>query len=162
MTKNKIEVFKHELFGNLTTLERQKEVWFIAKEVSDILGYEQTEKMMRRLDEDEKDTHVLKVGKSSQQAIIISESGLYNAVFGSKKKEAKKFRRWVTSEILPSIHRTGKYVVEKKPFEIDKEASEGEQIAMSLFNMINESAKNAIKLEEKVINGEVVLVAKNK
>ena len=86
------------------------ETWFVAKDVSDILGYGQAADMTRRLDEDEKGTRLTHTPSGDQEMLIISEAGLYQAILGSKKKEAKDFTRWVTHDVLPSIRRTGAYV----------------------------------------------------
>lgn len=83
------------------------EVWFVAKDVADILGYAKTNNMTERLDDDEKQT--LYVAASQNNQTLINESGLYSAVMGSQKPEAKRFKKWVTSEVLPSIRKTGGY-----------------------------------------------------
>ena len=82
---------------------RDGEPWFVAKDVSGILGYSETEKMTRRLDEDElSKTKSPEMGGQVRYLTIINESGLYNAVLGSTKPNAREFRRWVTGEVLPS------------------------------------------------------------
>ena len=97
-------------------VEQDGEPWFVAKDVADALGYTTTDHMMRRLDEDEQTKRDFpKTGKPSpngaRQVIVINESGLYNAIIGSHKKEAKDFKRWVTHDVLPSIRKTGSYSV---------------------------------------------------
>lgn len=84
--------------------------WFVAKDVADILGYSNTAHMTRRLEEDEKGETKMDTLGGEQTFTIINESGLYHASFGSKKKEAKDFTRWVTHDVLPSIRKTGTYV----------------------------------------------------
>ncbi|MCY1698617.1 BRO family protein [Lelliottia sp. SL45] len=83
------------------------EVWFVAKDVAEILGYGQATDMTRRLDDDEKQTRFDRCSQNNQ--VLITESGLYNAVLGSQKPEAKRFKKWVTSEVLPTIRKTGGY-----------------------------------------------------
>lgn len=87
------------------------EPWWVAKDVAEILEYSETAMMTRRLDEDEKTTLPLRQDGSNYQTNItlINESGLYNAILGSKKPEAKIFTKWVTSVVLPSIRKTGAY-----------------------------------------------------
>ena len=92
-------------------VDNDGETWFAAKDVSDILGYRDAYNMTRRLDDDEKDTHSVSTPSGDQEMLIISEAGLYQAILGSKKKEAKDFTRWVTHDVLPSIRRTGAYSV---------------------------------------------------
>lgn len=101
-------------------VEINDDAWFVAKDVADALGYTTTDHMMRRLDDDEQQiVDFPKTGKTSpngaRKAIIINESGLYNAIIGSHKKEAKDFKRWVTHDVLPSIRRTGTYVHPQSP-----------------------------------------------
>ena len=105
-------IFENEEFGNITAIEKDGEPWFIAKEISDILEYSETSKMLRRIDDDDrlKWAGVDSIGKSNTY-VIINESGFYNAVIGSKKPEAKRFKKWITSEVLPSIRKTGSYSV---------------------------------------------------
>lgn len=79
------------------------EPWFVAKDVAEILGYSETERMTRRLDDDEvAKTQSPKMGGQVRYLTIINESGLYNAVLGSTKPNAREFRKWVTGEVLPS------------------------------------------------------------
>lgn len=86
------------------------EPWFVAKEVAEVLGYSDAHKMCERLDEDERQNRQLR-GFGPRGVITINESGLYSAILGSRKPEAKTFKRWVTHEVLPSIRRTGGYQV---------------------------------------------------
>jgi len=99
-------------------VQQDGEPWFVAKDVAEILEYAETSVMLRRLfpDELEKIESTEIVGSSfkhggSRQMTIISEAGLYNAILGSNKPEAKNFQRWVTHEVLPSIRKTGTYAV---------------------------------------------------
>lgn len=78
------------------------EPWFVAKDISGILGYRDAANLVRRLDEDEKDTQKTSTPSGKQEMTIINESGLYNAVLGSTKPNAREFRKWVTGEVLPS------------------------------------------------------------
>lgn len=99
-------------------VERDGETWFVAKDVSDILGYSASEAMTRRLDKDEKGTTICRTPSGDQEMLIISEAGLYQAILGSKKKEAKDFTRWVTHDVLPSIRKTGGYTVSMNPQQV--------------------------------------------
>lgn len=90
------------------------EPWFVAKDVADVLGYRMASDMCRRLDEDEKGTQKTRTPGGEQEVTVISESGLYNAVLGSAKPEAKAFKKWVTSEVLPTIRKHGAYVTNEK------------------------------------------------
>jgi len=89
------------------------EPWFVAKDVSDVLDYSDTSAMTRRLDDDEKTTlQVSQDGSNYKTNItLINESGLYSAILGSTKPDARAFKKWVTGEVLPAIRRTGGYMV---------------------------------------------------
>lgn len=90
-------------------LDRAGEPWFIASDVAAILGYRGAPNMVRNLHDDEKDTHIVSTLGGNQELTIISESGLYNAIFRSRRPEAQAFRRWVTGTVLPEIRRTGRF-----------------------------------------------------
>lgn len=90
------------------------EPWFVGKDVADILGYSDTQAMTRRLDADDKETYTDKTSGQGRNIAIINESGLYTAILGSKKPEAKQFKRWVTSEVLPTIRKHGAYMTDTK------------------------------------------------
>lgn len=88
------------------------EPWFVAKDVCEILDTDPT--ATRKLDADEKGLHSIQTLGGTQQVSIVNESGLYSLVLSSRKAEAKAFKRWVTSEVLPAIRKTGRYVPEEK------------------------------------------------
>jgi len=85
--------------------------WFVAVDVALILGYRNSPDATRLLDEDEKGTQIVRTPGGAQEVGIISESGLYNLVMRSRRDEAKPFRKWVTSEVLPTIRQTGSYTM---------------------------------------------------
>lgn len=98
---------------NVRIIDLDGELWFVASDVASALDYRMASDMTRFLDDDEKGTHNLRTPSGSQDLTIINESGLYSAILKSRKPEAKKFKKWVTSEVLPSIRKTGKYEVPK-------------------------------------------------
>lgn len=101
---NELQVFEKEEFGKVRVIESNNDV-------SEILDYNTTAHMTRLLEDDEKGVQNVDTPGGSQKVCIINESGLYHAVITSRKAEAKKFRKWVTSEVLPSIRKTGSYTV---------------------------------------------------
>ena len=109
-TANDIMLF--DFHGNEVRVmkDANDEPWFVAKDVADILGYRSASDMTRRIDDDEKGYAKTRTLGGVQEIVIINESGLYNCVFGSSKEEAKAFRRWVTSEVVPSIRKHGAYM----------------------------------------------------
>ena len=112
---NEIQIFNFHN-NEVRVVNVNNEPWFVAKEVAAILGYSETNRMTARLDDDEKSKikSTVLVGLKNvgnNDVTIINESGLYNAVLGSTKPNAKRFRKWVTGEVLPSIRKTGKFAV---------------------------------------------------
>lgn len=91
------------------TVIKDGEPWFVAKDICDVLELSDTNAALRGLDEDEKGTTISRTPGGSQTMLTVNESGLYALVFKSRKPEAKTFRKWVTSEVLPTLRRTGKY-----------------------------------------------------
>ena len=108
--------FDFDGYAVRTVLDDDSEVWFVAKDVADILGYAETSNMTERLDDDEKRKQTLQNGRNYTNQTLINESGLYNAVMGSQKGESRRFKKWVTSEVLPSIRKTGGYSLTPKTY----------------------------------------------
>jgi len=109
-----LQIFKNEEFGEVRTVTIDNEPWFVGKDVATALGYKDTSDALKKhVSEDDK--RILKPGEmptlkmSNYGAYIINESGLYALIFGSKLESAKRFKHWVTSEVLPAIRKTGGY-----------------------------------------------------
>ena len=103
-----MQVFQNEQFGAVRTVIREGQPWFVAADVCRVLEIDPT--ATRRLDEDEKDTLRLTQGTSGNPNVtIVNEPGLYVLVLGSRKPEAKAFKRWITHEVIPAIRKTGAY-----------------------------------------------------
>ena len=130
---NDIKIFEKEEFGSVRVVMQENDPWFVAKDIAEILEYENSRTMTRRLDEDEKAVQDMHTPGGKQKMSIINESGLYNAIIGSQKAEAKKFKKWVTSEVLPSIRKTGSYSMQQ----------------LSPAEMLVEQAKMLVELERK-------------
>lgn len=94
---------------------RDGEPWFIATDVAFLLGYSEASAMTRTLDDDEKGLQIVQTVGGAQQVAVVSEAGLFSAIIRSRVPGAKAFKRWVTHEVLPSIRRTGAYVVPETP-----------------------------------------------
>jgi len=97
------------------TVERDGEYWFVAKDVALALDYRNAPDMTRNLDEDEKGTQIVRTLGGEQELTIINESGLYSAILSSRKEEAKRFKRWITHEVLPALRKTGEYSMGNRP-----------------------------------------------
>ncbi|AVM24334.1 BRO-N domain-containing protein [Bacillus pumilus] len=99
--------------NNVRTFMRDEEIWFVAKDVCDVLGMTDGRKSVNLLDNDERNTvPVTDVLGRSQKTLIINEPGLYTLILKSRKPEAKQFKRWVTHDVLPTIRKSGMYVAE--------------------------------------------------
>ena len=107
---NDLQVFNSEEFGSVITVQIDNEPWFIAKDITDRLGYANGRKAVAdHVDEEDKGVTKCDTVRGEQTLTIINESGLYSLVLSSKIDGAKKFRRWITSEVIPSIRKTGGY-----------------------------------------------------
>ena len=108
---NEVKIFENEEFGSVRTLEINGKPYFVGKDVADILGYQNGSRdINRHVDEDDREKVMIFDGNQDKESIIINESGLYSLILSSKLPTAKKFKRWVTSEILPAIRKTGGYL----------------------------------------------------
>ena len=109
---NEVQIFENAEFGKVRTIVKDGEPYFVGKDVADILGYAKPENAIATHVDEEDKTSTLIQGTGSNyksKAVIINESGVYALIFGSKLPKAKQFKRWVTSEVLPSIRKTGSY-----------------------------------------------------
>lgn len=120
MEQNKIQVFNNTEFGNIRSMEIGGEPWFVGKDVATALGYAKPRNAIERHvdSEDKKDAPIQGTLGGTQSMTIVNESGLYSLILGSKLDGAKRFKRWVTSEVLPAIRKTGAYAVDSKAAEI--------------------------------------------
>ena len=91
------------------------EPWFVAKDICDVLGLSNITEALRNLDNDELTSEILKSGNQGREMKLVSESGLYALVIRSNKPNARKFRKWITAEVLPAIRKTGRYAVPVQP-----------------------------------------------
>lgn len=106
--KELVKVFNdHEV----RTVIIRGEPWFVAKDVAEVLGFDRPRDAYRMIDEEDRDARFVRTPSGDQEMIIINESGLYSMIMRSNRPEAKTFKHWVTSEVLPSIRKTGRYDV---------------------------------------------------
>ena len=113
---NDLQIFSNEEFGSIRTVTIDNELWFVGKDVAAILGYAKPENAVASHIDTEDKTSTLIQGNGTNyksKAIIINESGLYSLILSSKMPNAKRFKHWVTSEILPSIRKHGAYMTEQ-------------------------------------------------
>ena len=162
---NKIKVFNNPSFGEIRTIVMNSEPWFVGKDVAEILGYAKARNAISaHVDpEDKKDAPIQGPLGGTQEMTIINESGLYSLILSSKLPTAKKFKRWVTSEVLPAIRKHGAYLTEQKVEEILTNPDTIIKLATQLKEE-REARKQAEQLIEaqkpKVIFAEAVSASK--
>ena len=109
-----IQIFNNPEFGQVRTVNIDGEPWLVGKDVADILKYQNGSRdINRHVDEDDRRKTMIFDGNQNKETIIINESGLYSLILSSKLPAAKKFKHWVTSEVLPAIRKTGSYSIPK-------------------------------------------------
>jgi len=112
--KTQVQIFEHENFGKIRVIEIDGAPWFLGKDVADILGYGRADNAVRlHVDAEDKLMHQISASGQNRQMIFINESGLYSLILSSKLAQAKIFKRWVTSEVLPSIRKHGAFITEE-------------------------------------------------
>lgn len=137
---NKLQVFNFENH-EVRSLLLNNEPWFVGKDVAEVLGYERADNAIRNhIDKEDKLMHQISASGQNRNMTIINESGLYSLVLSSKLPSAKKFKRWVTSEVLPALRKTGQYQV--------KELSGQELMAKALIEAQNVLAAKDKQIEE--------------
>lgn len=140
---NEIQIFENAEFGSIRTVEINNEPYFVGKDVAEVLGYSNTRDALgKHVDEEDKADVAIHDGRQNRNQIIISESGLYSLILSSKLPKAKQFKRWVTSEILPSIRKHGMYATD--------ELLANPDIAIAAFTAIKEEREKAKMLESEI------------
>lgn len=146
---HEIKIFENEEFGQVRTLLIEGEPWFVGKDIAEILKYSNTRKAIAdHVDDDDKTDGVTirdSIGRS-QKPIIINESGLYSLIMSSKLPTAKRFKRWVTGEVLPSIRKHGAYITMPKLEEI---MANPDSLELLLKQLLAETQKNK-ELEQQL------------
>ncbi|WP_204528057.1 BRO family protein [Priestia flexa] len=129
---NQLQAFNHEAFGEVRTIMKDNEVWFVAKDVAEVLEYTDAEALTRNVDEDEKQN--LQLVGFNRGAIVINEAGLYSVIITSRKTEAKAFKRWVTHEVLPSIRKNGGYIANQEVLTPEQIVANALVVAQNIIN----------------------------
>lgn len=113
---NELKVFQNEEFGEVRSLVINDEPWFVGKDVATVLGYTNPrDALSKHVDDEDKGVAKCDTLGGKQNLSVVNESGLYSLIFGSKLPSAKKFKHWVTSEVLPTLRKTGRYEIPKDP-----------------------------------------------
>lgn len=165
-TINPFQLFNNPEFGDLRCIEKDGEPWFVGKDAAAALGYADTAKAIRA-HVDAEDKQIIKVDematldvKSNFGMTIINESGLYSLIFGSKLEKAKRFKHWVTSEVLPALRKTGSYTISQGQNGQDKPMSREYLLATAFMEsqkIIEENTREIAKLHNEctLLNDQV-------
>ncbi len=159
-----LQIFNSPEFGAIRTIEKDGEPWFVGKDVAAALGYEKpTDAVRKHVDVEDRGISKMETPSGAQETTIINESGLYSLVLSSKLPTAKKFKRWVTSEVIPSIRKHGGYLTPDKLEEVLLKPDTLIQLAQNLKAEQEKRRALEVKMEEqkpKVLFAESVEVAK--
>ena len=148
-----LQIFSNEQFGQVRVIEIDGEGWLVGKDVTEKLGYKNSrDAIATHVDDEDKGVAKCDTLGGKQNLTIVNESGLYSLVLGSKLPSAKKFKRWVTKEVLPQIRKTGGYIP------IDEEESEQDILAKALL-----IAQNTLKKKDELLKSkDAELESKNR
>ena len=146
MSNSEVILFRHELFGEIRTLNINGEPWFVGKDITSVLGYSNSSKaLIDHVDEEDKLNNVSLSSLGQRGGWLINESGMYSLILSSKLPSAKAFKHWVTAEVLPSIRRNGAYLTAEM---LHKTMSDPRELAKLLNTLADEQEKRQ-KLEEE-------------
>ncbi|MCW0509479.1 BRO-N domain-containing protein [Riemerella anatipestifer] len=159
-------IITHPQFGEVRTKVRANEPWFCGKDLCEILEISDHKQALSRLDDDQRGWYETRTLGGKQKMIYVNESGLYELVFRSSKPEARKFRKWVTSEVLPAIRKYGTYSIDPKIMNRAKARAEQKVVKAMLSEVGSHLSRTDIKLVakqcrttewqvEKVLRGDI-------
>jgi prophage antirepressor-like protein len=141
------QLINHPDFGAIEVKTINNETWFCAKDVCDVLSVQNATQSLERLEQDEKLTYTLHRSGQNREMLFINESGLYALIIRSNKPVARKFRKWVTSEVLPAIRKYGTYSTDEKI--MDKAIKRAE--AKTVRNLLTTVDKNLLGTDKRLI-----------
>lgn len=153
-----LKIFNNEEFGQVRTIiDENSEPWFVGKDVAKALGFTNTRDAIRtHVFEEDKGVDLVDTLGGRQKMTIVNESGLYALVFGSQLEDAKKFKHWVTSEVLPAIRKHGAYMTDGV---IERTLTDPDYLIMLATNLKEEKAKRALAEAQNEKNKPKVLFA---
>lgn len=165
---NDLQIFNNEEFGQIRTVTIDNEPWFVGKDVATALGYSNSrDAILKHVHEDDKGVAKCDTPSGKQEMTAINESGLYALIFGSKLDSAKRFKHWVTSEVLPSIRKHGMYAVDElvnNPellIKVATELKEEREKNRELENTVHEMNKTIGELTPKANYVDIILKSKS-
>ena len=155
---NELQIFKNESFGEVRTIIIDNEPWFVGKDVASILGYaEPRSAISKKVDAEDKGVAKMETPSGEQEMTIINESGLYSLILSSKLPKAKEFKRWVTSEVLPSIRKNGGYIANQEIMTEEELLAKAYTVALNVIKQKEEENKQlSIINSELVVNNQIM------
>ena len=146
---NTVEIFTNETLGSVRVMKDQRGEWFVAKDICDILELTDVSKSCSRLDYDEKGTNSIRTPGGNQEMLCVNEYGLWQLVLGSRKSQAKEFKRWLTHEVIPAIRQNGGYI-DGQEFLPVEERTKFEAEIKELHAMVKDYQYQNARFKEKV------------
>ena len=159
---NELEIFKNEEFGEIRTVVIENEPWFVGKDVTEILGYQNASKALNdHVDKEDKLNNESLSSLGQRGGWFINESGLYSLILSSKLPKAKDFKRWVTSEVLPTIRKHGAYMTDEKAFDVLHNAGGLAGLLQQAAEQLKQKDIQIERMKSKALFAEAVETSKN-
>lgn len=131
---NEIKIFENKEFGKIRTVEINSEPYFVGKDVAEALGYaEPRSTISKKVESEDRGVAEIETPSGTQRMTIINESGLYSLILSSKLESAKRFKHWVTSEVLPSLRKNGGYIVNQENMTPEQIIAAGLKVANEIL-----------------------------
>ena len=162
---NEVEIFRNEEFGEIRTVVIENEPWFVGRDVATALGYVKPENAIAtHVEKEDKYTTTLKQGNGTNltsKTTLINESGIYSLIFGSKLESAKRFKHWVTSEVLPTIRKHGAYMTDEKAFDVLHNAGGLADLLQQAAEQLKQKDVQIERMKPKALFADAVASSKN-
>lgn len=159
---NELEIFKNEEFGEIRTITINNEPWFVSKDVAFVLGYSNPrDAISKHVDVEDKGVAKCDTLGGSQDLTVINESGLYSLILSSKLPTAKKFKHWVTSEVLPTIRKHGAYMTDEKAFDVLHNAGGLADLLQQAAEQLKQKDVQIERMKPKALFADAVASSKN-
>lgn len=142
---NQLQTFNNKELGQVRTVVKGEDIWFVAKDVAEVLEFSETHAMTRHLDEEE--LMSVKLTGMNMKSTLMNESGLYSAILRSRKPQAKVFKKWVTSEVLPSIRKHGAYMTDQ----VLEQAVTNPDFAIGLLIKLKEEKEKLAAAQQQIV-----------
>lgn len=158
-----LEIFKNEEFGEIRMIMINNEPWFVGKDIAEVLGYvKERNAIAAHVEaEDKKVAPIQGVLGGKQAMTIINESGLYSLILSSKLPNAKKFKHWVTSEVLPTIRKHGAYMTDEKAFDVLHNAGGLADLLQQAAEQLKQKDVQIERMKPKALFADAVASSKN-